>query len=105
MEIEQPRASSLVSHRDYRSFLRALFEEKKRINRRFSFRRFAAIVGFKSPNYLQLILDGERNLSVGTAEVIASRLKLNAGERDYFLALVKVAAAASESERADAERS
>lgn len=94
----------VAEFRDYREYLRALFESKKKLNRRFSFRRFSAVVGFKSPNYLQMILDGKRNLSPDTAATIASRLKISAGERDYFVALVKQANAANDSERNEAER-
>jgi uncharacterized protein (TIGR02147 family) len=89
---------------DYRDYLRAIFESKKKANRRFSCRRFSAIVGFKSPNYLQMILDGKRNLSADTAATIASRLKVSAGERDYFVALVKQANAVTDIERNGAER-
>jgi len=89
---------------DYREYLRALFESKKKLNRRFSFRRFSAVVGFKSPNYLQMILDGRRNLTPDTAATIAAKLKITGGERDYFVALVKKAGAANDSERNEAER-
>ncbi len=89
---------------DYREYLRALFDSKKKVNRRFSFRRFSAVVGFKSPNYLQMILDGRRNLTVDTAATVAMRLKIAGGERDYFLALVKLAGAGSPQEKNEAER-
>lgn len=89
---------------DYREYLRALFAAKQRVNPRFSFRKFSSVVGFKSPNYLQMIIDGRRNLTVATASLMAHRLKLTAGERDYFTALVQIAAAKNSAERAEAER-
>jgi len=90
---------------DYRVLLRSFFEAKRKANPRFSFRQFASLVGFKSPNYLQMILDGRRNLRADTATLMAQRLKLASGERDYFVALVKIAGASSESEKVAAERS
>lgn len=95
---------ALAQMRDYREFLRALFAEKQRINARFSFRRFSQLVGFKSPNYLQMILDGRRNLSPATAATMADRLKLSAAEKAYFVALVKLADAENDQERNLAER-
>ncbi len=97
-------ALALARFQDYREFLRALFAEKQRLNARFSFRKFSSVVGFKSPNYLQMILDGRRNLTPATAATIADRLKLSAAERAYFVALVKRAAAVNDHERALAER-
>lgn len=95
---------SLARIQDYREFLRALFAEKQRINARFSFRRFSQLVGFKSPNYLQMILDGRRNLSPATATTMADRLKLSTAEKAYFVALVKLADAENDQERNLAER-
>lgn len=97
-------ALQIARYSDYREFLKALFESKKRANPRFSFRRFSDLVGFKSPNYLQKILEGERNLSVDTAQLIAPKLKLSIGEQSYFIALVRQANATSARERDEAER-
>ena len=96
--------NSILQHTDYRGYLRSFFAARKRTNPRFSFRGFSLLVGFKSPNYLQMILDGQRNLSLETAAEMAPRLKLSPGERDYFLALVKHANAHNENEREEAER-
>lgn len=96
--------SSLVQHSDYRSFLRAVFADKKRVNSRFSFRRFAEVVGFKSPNYLQTILEGRRGLSNEMGAQIAEKLKFTPHQRDYFLSLIKLDTATTESERNSAER-
>lgn len=97
-------ALGLTQFQDYREFLRALFADKRRLNARFSFRKFSVVVGFKSPNYLQMILDGRRNLTPSTAATIANRLKLSAAEQAYFVALVKRDAAENDHERNLAER-
>lgn len=94
----------IASFTNYREFLRALFAEKQRMNARFSFRKFSAVVGFKSPNYLQMILDGRRNLTPATAATIADKLKLTASEKAYFVALVKLDSAVNEHEKNLAER-
>lgn len=88
---------------DYRRILREDFESKQRINHRFSSRRFAQIVGFKSPNYLQLVLEGKRNLSEDSGLRIAKALRWSPAQRDVFLALIRAESAANEADRAQAE--
>jgi len=91
-------------YEDYRVFLNAVFEMKKKTNHRFSFRRFAELAGLKSPNYLQLIIEGRRNLTLSTARQIAGRLKFASGEKEYFLSLVKFDGARDTAEKNEAIR-
>lgn len=90
---------------DYRNVLKSVFDLKKASNSRFSLRKFSMIVGFKSPNYLKLILDGKRNLTTDTAELVSRRLKMDRLERAYFLSLVKIENAKNDEERSKAEQS
>lgn len=101
MEIEK---SPIFLVDDYRDFLKRAFAIKKSKNARFSFRQFAALVGFKSPNYLQMILDGRRNLSITLAESISLKLKLSNAESSLFIALVRMSRAGSPAEKGAAER-
>lgn len=97
-------SAGLASHNSYRSFFQALVEAKKRLNPRLSYRRLSEIMGFKSPNYIQLILEGKRNLSPEMALQIARVTKLTANERDYFISLVKREHAKTATETNQAER-
>lgn len=74
----------------YRAFLRDFFEYKKSLRAGFSYRRFASLVGLKSPNYLQLVINDKRNLTETTARRLAEALRLNAKEVNYFEALVRL---------------
>ena len=47
---------------DYRAYLRAYYEAAKRTQRSFSFRSFSKLAGLRSPNFLKLVIEGERNL-------------------------------------------
>lgn len=94
----------IVSFTCYREYLRELIRAKQKVNPRFSFRKFSGVVGFKSPNYLQMIIDGRRNLTVATASLMAHKLKLSSGERDYFTSLVQMASAKNDADRNEAER-
>ena len=50
---------------NYRAFLRDYYVERKRKGK-VSFRSFSQRAGLKSPNYLKLVMDGERNLGADT---------------------------------------
>ncbi|HEX7674756.1 MAG TPA: TIGR02147 family protein [Bdellovibrio sp.] len=74
----------------YRVFLRDFFDYKKSLRAGFSYRQFASLVGLKSPNYLQLVIQDKRNLTETTARRLAEALRLNAKEVNYFEALVRL---------------
>lgn len=88
----------------YRALLSDFFAHKKSLRAGFTYRRFSHLAGLKSPNYLQLVMQGKRNLSVDTASPVADALKLTGAEKTYFLALVAHASAATQKERDAAQR-
>lgn len=73
---------------DYRSFLKAMYHFKKRENPHFSFRSFSQAAGFKSSNFLKLVMDGKRNLSQEGIDKFARALKLSKEETEFFEHLV-----------------
>lgn len=85
---------------DYRAYLRALYESRKR--RRASYRSFARRARLRSPNYLKLVIDGERNLSARMAERFAAACDLAGEGQRYFLLLVAFNQARSNEARARA---
>lgn len=99
-----PVCPQVIQYNDYRLYLRDLYSYKKAINPSFSMRRFAQISGFKSPNYLQLIVEGKRNLSPELARSLANAFKFSENEKAIFVALVKKANAKTEKEIAEGER-
>lgn len=88
----------------YRAFLRDFFEYKKSLRSGFSYRQFASLVGLKSPNYLQLVIQEKRNLTETTGRRLAEALKLNAKEVNYFEALIRVQNAENDEERVKAQK-
>ena len=99
MEIE--KSTPLIPPRvrdfqDYRKFVHNWFLFKKSLRSGFSYRQFSSMLGLKSPNYLQLVIQGERNLSDDLAEKFAVLAKLSEGDRIYFCALVRLAHAATD---------
>ncbi|WP_413586243.1 TIGR02147 family protein [Bdellovibrio sp. HCB274] len=88
----------------YRAFLRDFFEYKKSLRSGFSYRQFANLVGLKSPNYLQLVIQEKRNLTETTGRRLAEALKLNAKEVSYFEALIRLQNAENDEERTKAQK-
>lgn len=73
---------------NYRLFLKACYEYHKEHSRSFSYRYFSQKCNFKSPNFLKLVIDGQRNISQQSAEKIAKFFKLNKNQSQYFYLLV-----------------
>lgn len=80
----------------YREFLRDYYAFKKNQFSGFTFRRFSQLSGFKSPNFIQLVIKGERNLTLESARKIAKGLKLKREQTSFFEALVREAHAKDE---------
>src|SRR5688572_23947614 len=83
---------------DYRAFLRDYYTERK-ARRGFSFRNFSKRAGLGSPNYLKLVMDGDRNLTNEMAARFAHALGLNSDSANYFVELVRFTQAKTSSER------
>jgi uncharacterized protein (TIGR02147 family) len=82
--VERPKVFAYLNFREYLDdmilYLRA--------HRLYSSRSFAETVGFSSPSYLKMIIDGKRNLTVKNARRLAMGLELSTEETRYFLSLV-----------------
>ena len=79
----------LFSYLDYREYLRDYYNAAKENTSYMSFRYLSKRAGFKSPNYVKLVMDGERNLSAQGASKVASAIGLKAESRRFFLDLVR----------------
>jgi uncharacterized protein (TIGR02147 family) len=90
----------VFAYLDYRGYLRALYDARKR--RGASYRSFARRAGLRSPNYLKLVIDGDRNLSARMAEQFAQACDLAPEARRYFVLLVAFNQARSSEARAKA---
>jgi uncharacterized protein (TIGR02147 family) len=71
---------------DYRAFLRAYYQLKQK--QHLSYRAFSRRAKLSSPNYLKLVIDGQRNLSVEMAERFATACDLSGEAARYFRELV-----------------
>lgn len=73
---------------NYRKYLGDFYAEKKAGPRGFSYEIFSRLAGLKSANYMKLVIDGKRNLTVTNIHLVARALKLTLLETRYFEALV-----------------
>jgi len=89
----------IFDYLDYRVFLKDMFCFRKWKDKYFSYRYFAGKSGFASPNYLKLVIDGDRNLTNGSIAKIAKGFKLKKQEREYFENLVFMNQAEDHEER------
>ena len=80
--------AQIYEYMDYRQYLHDFFEEKKRALRFYSYRLFSQKAGFRSPNFLQLVIKGKRNLSKESVYKFTKALGLNRKEADYFENLI-----------------
>ncbi|OGQ22407.1 MAG: hypothetical protein A3I05_03105 [Deltaproteobacteria bacterium RIFCSPLOWO2_02_FULL_44_10] len=84
---------------DFRLFLKDAFEELKKRRERFSYRAFSRLAGFRSSNFLMLVIQGKRNLSGDGIQKVARALKLKKEEVDFFENLVRFHQSSNDEER------
>ena len=96
-----PRALTInvYEYLDYRDFLRDAYADLKQRQRGFSYRWFARRAGMSSPNFLKLVIDGQRNLTTQSAEQFATALGLNHRETEFFRELVAFNQASTAAEK------
>ncbi len=75
---------TLFEYINYREYLRDFFAWKKSEHSFYSYRLFAQKAGLRSPNFLKLVIDGERNISKESVYKFSKAMGLNKGETDYF---------------------
>lgn len=78
---------TVYSYTDHRLFLKDWFLEQKRGPAGFSYEKFSRLAGLASPNYMKLVIEGKRNLTVSNIHQVARALVLDFDETQYFEAL------------------
>ncbi len=53
-----------ADYRDYRNYLQQMVAYLKATHPRFSYRYFSRLAGYSSPNFLKLVAEGHRNMSI-----------------------------------------
>jgi uncharacterized protein (TIGR02147 family) len=79
---------SVFEYDNYRQFLNDYYSARKKLDSSYSYARFAKDAGIASPNYLKLVMDGERSLSTDQIHRFARAISLYGLELDFFETLV-----------------
>jgi uncharacterized protein (TIGR02147 family) len=74
---------------DYRAYLKAHYQATKAQRPSYSFRLFSKLAGLRSPNFLKLVFDGQRNLSAESVERFSTAIGHDAAEAEFFADLVE----------------
>ncbi len=94
---------ALGAYTDFRRYLHDYFSFKKietaESVRPYSYAHFSAAADIRSPNYLKLIIEGQRNLSKQMMTKFSKALGLNKAESEEFEALVLYGQAKTPAER------
>ena len=90
---------TIFEYDNYRAYLRDLYKFYKETKPQFSYRYFSQKAGFRSPNFLQLVIEGKRNLSPESVEKFTHALKLGKKEAEFFRVLVYLNQARTVSEK------
>ena len=81
-------SKSIYQYKDYRKYLRDYYDGQKQCTSRFTYEYFSKQAKIKSPNFLKLVMNGKRNLTIEKMHQFAKALKLSQLERNYFEILV-----------------
>ena len=78
----------ILKYEDFRHYLKAAVEDL-RCRGQFSYRKFSSHAGFSSPNFLLLLIQGDRNLSEAGATKLGMAFGLKGLKLQFFKALVQ----------------
>jgi uncharacterized protein (TIGR02147 family) len=84
---------------EYRKYLGDYYAFKKRITPSFSFRLFSRRAGFTAPNFLQLLIQGKRNLIKSSIAKVSQAIGHRVEEARYFESMVLFGQAKTISEK------
>lgn len=87
-KVDEKAKISVFSYENYRVYLADICSWLKENRRGFSFRNLARLSGFRSPNFIQQVIKGEKNLAADSIDRLSRALKLTAEEMRFFRALV-----------------
>jgi uncharacterized protein (TIGR02147 family) len=93
-----PAIIDVFAYDNYRELLGDYYVKKKELQPYFSYRAFSRRTGFRAPNHLQRVINGDRNLSADAALRYSQAMHLDSEEQDYFCTLVEHSHASDEDE-------
>lgn len=90
---------SIFEYSNYREFIRDYYFFTKVRNKKFSYRVFARLAGFKSSNFIKFVIENKSNISAESAEKLAKAMKLSQLETQFFKSLAQFNQSSSSEEK------
>lgn len=90
---------NVFEYDNYRTFLNDAYLSMKAIDKKYSFRYFARVAGFKAHSFLRLVIQGKSKLSPESIDKISKAFKFNNEQARFFKSLVHLNQATSTEER------
>lgn len=97
--MNQKALPDIFRYMDFKTFLSDYYQARKNSGRGYSYRQFSQQAGFRSPNVLKEVIEGQRKLTATSIERFTKALNMNPEEGEYFRCLVAMNQATSEAER------
>jgi len=92
---------NIYKYDNYRHILRDFYQDQKsKYPQKFSYRYFSKLVGYKTSNFILLVINNKRNISHNSIKQFARVLKLRGRKYDYFESLVYFNQAAEDTTKA-----
>jgi uncharacterized protein (TIGR02147 family) len=79
---------NIFEYTDYRAYLKAIFEDKKKSDPKFSHRWLAQRLELSTSNFIMLVMQGKRNLNQSLCFRLSEVLKHTRKEAEYFQSMV-----------------
>lgn len=89
MNSNRSQGPSVFEYLDYREYLRDFYSFQKSKMAAYSFRVFAQKAKLSSPNYLKLVMDGDRRITDKMLPQFIRGLSLNGVEAKYFNLMIR----------------
>ncbi|MDB5047747.1 MAG: hypothetical protein JWO30_818 [Fibrobacteres bacterium] len=86
--VSEEKGLSVFEFTDYREFLKAYYEFKKRTHPAFSYRQFALKAKINSSGFYKNVVDGKRSLGRSLIVRFSEAMKLRKKEAEYFESMV-----------------
>jgi len=92
---------NIYKYDNYRHILRDFYQDQKnKYPQKFSYRYFSKLVGYKTSNFILLVINNKRNISHNSIKQFAKVLKLRGRKYNYFKSLVYFNQAAEDTTKA-----
>lgn len=98
MSVDAKARPSIFEYESFDQFLKDIIRYLK-VEKRIPKSTVSRRAQFKSPSYLKMVMDGQRNISFKMAKHLADGLQLHPEEKEYFLVLLKLKYAQTELEK------